>query len=388
MANFSEIPVIYESVSEIYKPWLEHSSEVTALVIRLEEEEQQRRLVDKDGEHARRNVALQVSEIISTTLRPGWFYQGSSHAFHLWKLTRDTKKLFRSTMRTVSANLLETVKITGALGMEVQCKIENAGEEAQKMLHNSFVAAQDKISGVAHHSSEKAKQELHKVECVAKENSFKAKEGLAKGLEKVECAAHQSTEKVKEGLEKVENAAHQSLEKANSAKNVSLERASSAAHVGLSKAQQIIHKIKEAGLRLFGKAGQLPVVVTDKVNVAFAVFEEECERNYRATSGFQLYAIFNAFATAQLIKDLAPELYRPTFEPNHRYGAKLVEELERARRMRAVLFDSTAKKNANAVATLITQKVAATATQQPVLLKAKKEYIEEPQVLWASTAAM
>jgi len=88
-------------------------------------------------------------------------------------------------------------------------------------------------------------------------------------------------------------------------------------------------------------------------NLAYCVHLEEKERKRRMTSTEETFAIINGMKVASLIKDLAPEFYRPSNEPNPHYSFKLLESREQAARIKDAKLDATLRFKHRAVANLI-----------------------------------
>lgn len=307
------------SKADFYNPWAEHSKDDIDLVNKLEDEEQKRRIADVLGEQQRRNAAHQVSEIISTSLRPSWFNKGSAYALELIKVARQAgNKLLRSSqVRQMSAK----IQVVGQRG------IASAQAKAQDVKHKAEI--------VGHRAQE---------------------------------TSHDVKLKLQDTLDSAETIAQQ----------------------GIEKVQEVAKKIKKVSLKFFGKVSQAVNNLSENTNLAFAVLEEENERQTRLNGELEVYAILNALRVSALLKDTAPALYRPAFEPTRKYSTRLIEEYERSRRSLADAADHTAINNAKAVAQLIQQKFSAPITplrkvEAPLR---KVEIIEAPKVKKTLGAAM
>jgi len=279
--------------TEFYNPWAEHCKEDIELVNKLEDGEQKRRIADTLGEQQRRYVANQVAEIVSTSLRPSWFNQGSTYVFSLLKMARNAgNDLLRSSqVRAMNAKLQvvgqKGIATAAATAADVKHKLEEVGLRVQE---SSKVKLHDTI--------ETSKLKLHDT----------------------------------------------------------LESANGIAHQGLEKVQEVAQKLKNVSLGFFGKVSQTFTNLSENTNLAFAVLEEENERQWRLNSELEAYAILNALCVSSLLKETAPALYRPFAEPDRKYSTRLLEDYERTRRCLRDAADHTSITNAKAVSSLILQK--------------------------------
>jgi len=321
----TKINASLSSKGEFYSPWAEHSREDIDLVNKLEDEEQRRRIADVLGEQQRRNAAHQVSEIVSTNLRPSWFNKGSAYALELIKMARQAGgELLRSSqVRAMSAK----IQVVGQRG------IASAQATAQDVKHKAEV-----VGHRAQERSQEVKSKLH------------------------------------DTIESAENIAQQ----------------------GIEKVQEITQKIKNVSLKFFGKVSKAVNNLSENTNLAFAVLEEENERQTRLNGELEVYAILNALSVSCLLKETAPALYRPAFEPTRKYSTRLIEEYERQRRNLADAADHTAINNAKTVSQLIQQKFSAPiaplrkvqAPLRVVEVERKVEVIEAPKSKKPIGAAM
>jgi hypothetical protein len=152
------------------------------------------------------------------------------------------------------------------------------------------------------------------------------------------------------------------------------------------KLQEVAQKLKNVSLKVFGKVSQAFTNLSENTNLAFAVLEEEGERTWRLNSETEAYAILNALRVSSLIKETAPALYRPAFEPTRKYSTRLLEENERARRSTQDLIDFTALNNAKAISLLIANIFRT--TPAPLPIKEKSKAAQPTKVNTPSTAAM
>jgi len=348
---------VFASYNEFYDPLLEHPAEITLLVNKLEEEERIRRIFDKDGEALRRLLAHEVAELVGAALRPSWFQQGSSYVFRLLGVAREAgSNILRSSqVENISAKLQIAGQKAYATSQGLAHKVEEVGHRAQEFPGEVKLKFQEKLAAAQDVAHQK--------------------------WEKVEDVAHQK-------WEKVGDAAHHGIEKANSGLEEVTHTVGDVAQQGIEKTQDIIHKLKHLSLNVIGKVNQVISSYTYNTNLAFAVLEEENERAYRLNSDDEVYAILNAMAVASLFKELAPEFYKPTFEPTRGYSTRLLEEIERKRRIREGVWDHTPIDHATAISHWIEQRF-----NRPILpiRETKKHVIEEVKffvVPSASTAAM
>jgi len=121
-----------------------------------------------------------------------------------------------------------------------------------------------------------------------------------------------------------------------------------------------------------------------KSNLVIAIHKEEDERKRRVSSDDEVYALLNAIAVSSLIKRLAPEFYRPDEEPNTRYLTKLLESMERNRRMLAHKNDKTLQGKSAHIASLIKERNLKTSTATKELLPA----YSVQQVLYPASDSM
>jgi len=365
---------LYSSYNEFYDPLLEHPVEDTLLVNQLEEEEKIRRIFDKDGEAIRRLLAHEIAEIITEALRPGWFQQGTSYVFHLLDVAREAgSSILRTSQVGVISSKLQVAGQKGyATAQDVAHKIEKVGHRAQEFPGEVKTKVQEKIAV----AQDVAQQKWEKVEDVAHHGIERANSGLGEVVHKVGDVAHQGIERANSGLgevvHKVNDVAHQGIE---------------IAHQGIEKTQDIITKLKDVSFRVLGNVNHLWTSFTENTNLAFAVLEEENERAKRMTGVDESYAILNALCISNLIKDLSPEFYNPTFEPTRHWSTRALEEIERKRRISEGLYDHSAIQHATALSALIESKF-----NHPILLtKMKKHVVEEIKTadpLAPATAAM
>lgn len=343
--------------SEYYNPWAEHSQEELVKVKRWEDEEQKRRMVDILGEQQRRYCANQVAEIVSTTLRPSWFQKGTSYVFNILGMAR---KAGDSLLRSSQVQAMNArIQIAGQKGIataqNVAHSVEGSIHKAQETSQDVKLKLQEKIGaaqGVAHHG-------LGKVQ----ETALDVKH-------KVEVAGHKAQETSQDVKVKLQ-------EKIGVAQDV--------AHHGLEKVQEVALKLKSVSLKLFGKVNEVWSNLSENTNLAFAVLEEENERAWRLNGETEIFAIINGLTISSLFKEMAPEFYRPTFEPTRKYSTKLIEQYECTRRVTEDLSDRTAVNNAKAVSSLIEAKFRAVA---PSAFPPKVEILEEEKPKTPMTAAM
>lgn len=337
MANTTTI----EYKNEVYNRETEYSQEDIAKIIRWEEEEQQRRLADTLGEQQRRQIANKVSsDIVSSSLRPNWFRQGTSYVFNLLRVAREAgnKALRSSQIQQISARL----QIAGQRGIA----------SAQDL--------QATVSNKAQHTAQDAKLKFQ-------ETTQDAKLKLQETAQDAKLKFQETTQDVKSKIQ----------EKIGSAQGV--------AQQGIEKVQEVAKKLKSASLKVFNRVGQAFHNLSENTNLAFAVLEEESERAWRLNSDIEVFAITNALRVSSLLKDTAPALYRPAFEPTRKYSTRLLEENERHRRAAEALGDRTAIDNAKAISRLIEDKFRAV----PIApLPAKAEHVPEIKISTPYTAAM
>jgi len=337
--------------SDFYNLWAEHSPEAIIRVKRWADEEQKRRIADKTGEQQRRYIANQVSEIITTNLRPSWFHKGSSYFFSLLKVARNagTDLLRSSQVQAMNAKT------------QITHGVETVGNKATETVQDVKL----KVGAVGQRATETAQDVKHKVEAVGQ----RATETAQDVKHKVEFAGQKAQETSQDVKVRIQ-------EKIGVAQGV--------AHQGFEKVQEVAHKLKNASLNLFGKVNQVFSYFSENTNLAFAVLEEENERAWRLNSEIEVFAILNALCISSLFKDMAPEFYRPAFEPTRKYSTKLIEEYERSRRVLAHLADRTALNNAKAVSLLIEAKFRVL----PCALPPKTEVVETITFNAPMTAAM
>jgi len=322
------------TTSQEYNFNVEYSQDDIKLVCKLEDEEQGRRMLDIEGEKLRRNNAHIVSEMFSLNVRQSWFQKGSSYVFNLLSVARNAGNNILNTSQVKAMNV--KMQISGT-AQDVGRKVGSVGQIGK-------ATAQDvklKLDATAHEVKEKVGAATTKAQQAGSSVT-------TKGLE----TAHGVKEVIKETLGSAQDAAQQ----------------------GLEKVQGAAKMIKSASLRLIKRATS--GVFKLNTGLAFAILEEENERAHRLTSELEVYAILNALAVANLIKAMAPEFYRPEFEPSHRFLTKQLEEYERARREASDSIDMKSV-NAKAVASLITAKFQAEPVPVPQLIAAKAEIVEE-----------
>jgi len=317
----------------------DHSSADIELVIKLENAEQQRRIADSVGEQQRQTNAYLVSAMMESSLRPNWFHQGSAFVLELLRVARTTGDKILLTASQAKRRVDE-LRLKGIeTAQDVKSKLEAAGtkgiDTAQDVKHK-LGAAGDNIS--------------------------------KKGLE----TAQDVKLKLQGGLESAQDTALGL--KAN---------IQGTAQRGLDKVQEVATRVKNASMGLVLKVNEAWENITYNSNLTFVILEEETERQYRMASENQSFAIMNAFRVAGLIKALAPELYTATSEPSSAYYAKLLGEIERARRIKQDSTDKTAQLNGAATSRLISQKFAPAAP-----LPAKAAFVEEIKVTKPLTATM
>jgi len=134
------------------------------------------------------------------------------------------------------------------------------------------------------------------------------------------------------------------------------------------KAQEMAHQGVELAQSMAEKSGISSLIhgAIDKVNDiwedvsstfvwAKVVELEEAERERRILSDNESRSILNAQKLSGLVKDL--EIYKPAEEPNTLYGTKLLEEMERSRRVWQDTTGRTAIVNAQGVAEVVKDSV-------------------------------
>jgi hypothetical protein len=198
---------------------------------------------------------------------------------------------------------------------------------------------------------------------------------------KLQVAGHKGFSKAQELKNSLELAGTKAQETTSDVKHLIQEKFESVQE----KVSEVTKKLKSVSLKFLGKVNQTFTHISENTNLAFAVLEEEGERQRRLTSELEAYAILNALRVSSLLKELAPAFYRPAFEPTRKYSTRLLEENERARRQIVDLSDHIAINNAKNIAELITNKFTAPA---PISLPTKVEPVSEPAKIKPSTAAM
>lgn len=324
-----------EYKNEVYNRDTMYSQEDIEKVIRWEEEEQQRRIADTEGEQQRRQLALQVStEVVSSSLRPNWFRKGTSYVFNLLRLAREAGN-----------NALRSSQI-----QQLSARLQVVG-------HKGIATAQDlqaTVSNKAQHTAQDAKLKIQ-------DTTQDAKLKIQETTQDAKLKIQETTQDVKNKLQEVANQ-------------------------GIEKVQEVAKKLKNASLDVINRVGKAFHNLSENTNLAFAVLEEESERAWRLNSDIEVYSILNALRVSSLLKETAPALYRPAFEPTRKYSTRLLEENERHRRAAEALGDRTAIDNAKAISRLMEDKFRAAPIAPP--LPAKAEHIEEIKVTKPFIAAM
>jgi len=310
--------------------------------------EQQRRIADEFGEQQRRTTAYLVSAMVEASLRPNWFQQGSSFVLGLLRIARET-------------------------GNDMLLTASQARSQIESLRAKGLEAAQDV---------------KHKLELAGNKTLETAQEAKLRSLEtahdmkhKLELAGENLSKKSQETAQDMKVKLQGRLELAQGAALEAKQNLQSTAQQGISKVQEVAERLKGVSLGLVDSArdrvNQAWENLTHNSNMAFVILEEETERQYRLNSENQVFAISNAFKVAGLFKGLAPEFYRPSSEPSSAYYGKLLEEGERARRVKQDATDKTALVNAAATSRLIAQKFA---VPQIPLAPAKAQHVEEIKV--------
>jgi len=191
---------------------------------------------------------------------------------------------------------------------------------------------------------------------------------------KLQVVGHKGLETAAEVKHKVEEVGLRAQETSKLKLQDTLDSAGGIAHQGLEKVQEVAQKIKDMSLSFFGKFNQAWSNLSENTNLAFAVLEEENERQWRLNSELEAYAILNALCISNLLKETAPALYRPAIEPSRKYSTRLIEEYERNRRCLQDAADHTSLQNASAISRLILQKFAVVSA--PIR---KVEVVEAPR---------
>jgi len=363
--------------------WIEHSHTDVEYVIKLEEDEQERRIKDKDGEHARRNAALKASEIIHENLRPVWFGRGSLFVLNLLKA-----------MRKSGNNLLRTSQILSISFIEKLGEITHKGKETVETTN-------EKIVETTHEAKEKIEESSRSLKGKFQESSDNLKEKFLESSNNLKGKLQESSHDLKVKVDGTIDAAHHKIHSATEFANQKIEKIGDAVSgavgmvasdvsgvVGIiaSSAANLLGKIKEKWSNLVSFHKKTTIRETEILATLIKRSrrpEEENERAYRLSSEIETFAIFNALLLSSLIKELAPEFYRPDFEPTRKYSTRLLEEIERRRRMVEDLFDRKASENAKTLSAFITEKFS-TVTPTPATIEviplAKKEEIEPIKV--------
>jgi len=342
------------TTSEVYSRWVEYSEEDVKTVCRLEDEEQQRRIMDTFGEQLKRSAAAQVSEIFSTTLRPGWFQKGSAYVFHLLRVARSTGSeiLSSSQLRALSA------------------KIQIASDRGLNKVHDlkqSFDVAGETATIAVLNAKFKVQETLDETIEKAQETSRDVKVKMLTASENVKSTSQDVSHDV---VAKLQGTSHDV--------KLKLQETFAAAQ---EKIQAGTQKLRNASLELLGKVLTAIMQLIESVRAAnsritYSVLEEDSERIRRMNSETEATAIANAFAVSSLIKELGPEFYRPAEEPRSTYTTQMLEDIERKRRESQDSTDNTAVKNARAVSTLVKNYT----TPVEVIPPAKVEFVEEIKV--------
>jgi len=176
---------------------------------------------------------------------------------------------------------------------------------------------------------------------------------------RLQVAGHKGIATAQDVKHKVEVASHKAQETSHDVKvklQETLESAQGVAHQGVEKVEEVVHKLKDVSLKIYGKVNKVWSNLSENAGLAFAVLEEENERVYRMNSDNETYAVLNGLRVSNLIKELSPEFYKPSCEPTRNYTTKLLEEIERSRRVHEAFYDHTAINNAMSVSLLIEQK--------------------------------
>lgn len=350
--------------------WIEHSHSDVEYVIKLEEEEQARRLVDKDGEKQRQHTALRASEIITESVRPVWFGRGSTFVINLLKA-----------MRKGGNDLLRSSQIRAVVDKfnEITQKTQASVDSYNETIHNTLIDTKLKAQETSHNAKLKLRETSENAKLKFRESSQNAKlkleETSQSAKHKLEETSHNAKLKFEESSReirtKVEGKLDATHEKVLTATDFANEKI---LKIG-GAVQGIVDTIASTGASFIEKLREKWGNLTTNTNLAFALIEEENERAFRLSSDFETFAILNALLLSSLIKDLKPEFYRPDFEPTRKYSTHLLEEIERKRRMVEDLFDKKAIENAKTISFLINEKFCATAVEIPPL-PAKIEIIE------------
>lgn len=335
-----------------YDYWIEHSHADVEYVIQLEQEEQARRLVDKEGEKQRRGVALQVSEIITESIRPAWFGRGSLFVVNLLKAMR---KGGNDILRTSQIRAMAVVDKFSEITKKTQASIDSTNEK----IHESLIETKLKSEETSRNVQQKFR-----------ENSQNAKLKLQESSQNAKLKLQESSRDLRTKVEGALDATDKKVQSASEFADRKTKKIGEAV-------QGVVGMIRSASLNLIEKLKEKWIHLTSNTNLAFALIEEENERAFRLSSDIETFAIFNALLLSSLIKELKPEFYCPDFEPTRKYSTRLLEEIERRRRMIEDLFDRKAIENAKTAAFLINEKFCATAAVEEIPpLPAKKEIIE------------
>jgi len=332
-----------------YDKWIEHSHADVEYVIQLEEEEKARRLEDKDGEKQRQHAAQLASEIVTESVRPVWFGRGS--LFVLKLLTA---------MRKGGNNLLRSSQIRT---MEIVDKLNEITQKGKTSLDEVTQKSKASFNEITQKTQAKVDIANQKIHDSLVGNKQKIQERSRSAKLKLEESSHDLKLKVDDTL----GAAHEKIQNATEFANEKIEKIGGAV-------SGVVGIITSAGANLIEKLKEKWANLTTNTNLAFAVIEEENERAYRLNSDIETFAIFNALLLSSLIKELKPEFYRPDFEPTRKYSTRLLEDIERRRRMIEDLFDKKGIENAKTISFLIDEKFAAKAVEELPL--PKKEIVE------------
>jgi len=168
-------------------------------------------------------------------------------------------------------------------------------------------------------------------------------------------AGKNATQVVLEASHRVQDAAIRGAEATQDA----VIMAQDLAHQGVEYAQAL--SIKSGVSNLIHGAVDKVSDMWDDVSYAFALAKlaelEELERDRRMTSDHESRAVLNAQKAASLIKELGFPFYNPTFEPNSFYGTKMLEEIERNRRIMSDSVGHVGIVNAQGVAEVVKDSV-------------------------------
>jgi len=328
----------------------------------MEDAEQSRRLSDEAGEQQKRTTAYLVSAMVEASLRPNWFQQGTSYVLDLLRVAKHTG----NDILLTASQAREKVEGLGQRGIEtardLKLKLERTSSEG-------LASAQ-----------EAARDARQKLEQAGETISKKSKETAQGVTSKVQGTAEDLKAKVQEK-------AHVASEVAQETALGWKQNLQSTASKGLEKVQEVTQRLKNLSFSLADRVAEKWESMSHNSLMAFVVLEEEKERIYRMNLENQFWAVKNAFAVSALIKQLAPEFYRPDFEPSSNYYTKMMEESERARRIKFDQFNNTASTNAGAVSRLIANKFAS-ATVTPLPAMAKPQFVDAIHVTRPLTPTM